>query len=148
MLARRRSVPLAFSFDDRARRRDGVTVTSRLTQTLIPRSQRLAAEAPDDGLNLSAGDSLSKRSGFLIMLTQPGVIEIADASTLSTRTLIEAMITVAGYVDPRQRVGHRHRASPARGDLDPVGAQRGRRGRNASGPWRHILASGINVAMC
>lgn len=65
---------------------------SRVTQTLIPRSQRLTAEALDDALNLSAGDTLSKRSGFLIMLTLSGVIAIAGVLTDSTATVIGAMI--------------------------------------------------------
>lgn len=65
---------------------------SRLTQTLIPRSQRLSAEALDDAVNLSAGDTLSKRSGFLIMLTLSGVIAIAGVLTDSTATVIGAMI--------------------------------------------------------
>ncbi|MCE0510153.1 TIGR00341 family protein [Microbacterium aurugineum] len=65
---------------------------SRLTQTLIPPSQRLSAEALDDALNLGAGDALSKRTGFLIMLTLSGVIAIAGVLTDSTATVIGAMI--------------------------------------------------------
>ncbi|MGH3689199.1 MAG: TIGR00341 family protein [Microbacterium sp.] len=65
---------------------------SRLTQTLIPRSQRQSAEALNDALDLSAGDTLSKRSGFLIMLTLSGVIAIAGVLTDSTATVIGAMI--------------------------------------------------------
>lgn len=65
---------------------------SSLTQTLIPRSQRLSAEALNDALDLSAGDTLSKRTGFLIMLTLSGVIAIAGVLTDSTATVIGAMI--------------------------------------------------------
>lgn len=65
---------------------------SRLTQTLIPRTQRPSAEALNDSLNLSVGDTLSKRTGFLIMLTLSGVIAIAGVLTDSTATVIGAMI--------------------------------------------------------
>ena len=65
---------------------------SRLTQTLIPRTQRLSAEALHDALDLNAGDTLSKRTGFLIMLTLSGVIAIAGVLTDSTATVIGAMI--------------------------------------------------------
>lgn len=65
---------------------------SRVTQALIPRTQRLTAEALNDALNLSAGDVVSKRSGFLIMLTLAGVIAIAGVLTDSTATVIGAMI--------------------------------------------------------
>lgn len=65
---------------------------SRLTQTLIPRSQRPTADGLNDALDLSTGDTLSKRSGFLIMLTLSGMIAIAGVLTDSTATVIGAMI--------------------------------------------------------
>jgi len=64
----------------------------RLTQTLIPLSQRQPVEALNDALDLSYGDKLSKRTGFLIMLTLAGMIAIAGVLTDSTATVIGAMI--------------------------------------------------------
>src|SRR5918993_865116 len=65
---------------------------SRLTQTLIPPAQRQSVEALNEALDLSYGDRLSKRSGFLIMLTLAGMIAIAGVLTDSTATVIGAMI--------------------------------------------------------
>jgi uncharacterized hydrophobic protein (TIGR00271 family) len=65
---------------------------SRLTQTLIPPSQRQPVEALNDALDLSYGDTVSKRTGFLIMLTLAGMIAIAGVLTDSTATVIGAMI--------------------------------------------------------
>jgi uncharacterized hydrophobic protein (TIGR00271 family) len=65
---------------------------SRLTQTLIPRAKRQPIEAMNDALDLSYGDVLSKRTGFLIMLTLAGLIAIAGVLTDSTATVIGAMI--------------------------------------------------------
>jgi uncharacterized hydrophobic protein (TIGR00271 family) len=64
----------------------------RLTQTLIPLSRRQPVEALNDALDLSYGDKLSKRTGFLIMLTLAGMIAIAGVLTDSTATVIGAMI--------------------------------------------------------
>ncbi|GAA1993923.1 TIGR00341 family protein [Microbacterium pumilum] len=65
---------------------------SRFTQTLIPPAQRQPVEALNDALDLSYGDALSKRTGFLIMLTLAGTIAIAGVLTDSTATVIGAMI--------------------------------------------------------
>ena len=65
---------------------------SRLTQTLIPTSQRQSVDALNDALDLSYGDTISKRTGFLIMLTLAGMIAIAGVLTDSTATVIGAMI--------------------------------------------------------
>jgi uncharacterized hydrophobic protein (TIGR00271 family) len=65
---------------------------SRLTQTLIPPAQRQPIEALNDALDLSYGDTVSKRTGFLIMLTLAGMIAIAGVLTDSTATVIGAMI--------------------------------------------------------
>src|SRR6478609_865139 len=65
---------------------------SRLTQTLIPRAKRQPIEAMNDAPDLSYGDVLSKRTGFLIMLTLAGLIAIAGVLTDSTATVIGAMI--------------------------------------------------------
>jgi uncharacterized hydrophobic protein (TIGR00271 family) len=65
---------------------------SRLTQTLIPPSQRQTIEGLNDALDLSHGDTLSKRTGFLIMLTLSGMIAIAGVLADSTATVIGAMI--------------------------------------------------------
>ncbi len=65
---------------------------SGLIQTLIPPTQRQPVEALSDALDLSYGDRVSKRSGFLIMLTISGVIAIAGVLTDSTATVIGAMI--------------------------------------------------------
>ena len=65
---------------------------SRLTQTLIPRSQRQSIETLNDALDLSHGDVVGKRTGFLIMLTLAGTIAIAGVLTDSTATVIGAMI--------------------------------------------------------
>jgi uncharacterized hydrophobic protein (TIGR00271 family) len=65
----------------------------RLTQTLIPPSQRQPVEALEDALDLGYGnDASSKRTGFLIMLTLAGTIAIAGVLTDSTATVIGAMI--------------------------------------------------------
>jgi uncharacterized hydrophobic protein (TIGR00341 family) len=65
---------------------------SRLTQTLIPPSQRQTAAEMSDALDLGYGDLSSKRSGFLIMLTLSGMIAIAGVLSDSTATVIGAMI--------------------------------------------------------
>src|SRR6478609_5185446 len=65
---------------------------SRLTQTLIPRAKRQPIEAMNDAPDLSYGDVLSKRTGFLIMLVLAGLIAIAGVLTDSTATVIGAMI--------------------------------------------------------
>lgn len=65
---------------------------SRLTQTLIPPAQRQSVDALSDALDLSHGDRVSKRTGFLIMLTLAAVIAIAGVLTDSTATVIGAMI--------------------------------------------------------
>ncbi len=65
---------------------------SRFTQTLIPPSQRQPVEALNDALDLSYGDKVGKRTGFLIMLTLAGTIAIAGVLSDSTATVIGAMI--------------------------------------------------------
>jgi uncharacterized hydrophobic protein (TIGR00271 family) len=65
---------------------------SRMTQILIPAGKRLSAEALSDALDLDYGESGSKRSGFLVMLTLAGLIAIAGVLTDSTATVIGAMI--------------------------------------------------------
>ena len=65
---------------------------SSLTQTLIPPSQRQSVAELNDALDLSYGDTLSKRTGFLIMLTLSGLIAIAGVLADSTATVIGAMI--------------------------------------------------------
>ncbi|WP_314508113.1 TIGR00341 family protein [uncultured Microbacterium sp.] len=65
---------------------------SRLTQTLIPPAQRQTVDALNDALDLGHGDTLSKRTGFLIMLTLAGMIAIAGVLSDSTATVIGAMI--------------------------------------------------------
>ena len=65
---------------------------SRFTQTLIPPSQRQTIDGLNDALDLSHGDALSKRTGFLIMLTLSGMIAIAGVLADSTATVIGAMI--------------------------------------------------------
>ena len=65
---------------------------SRLTQTLIPPPQRQSIEALNDAMDLSYGDKLSKRTGYMIMLTLAGMIAIAGVLADSTATVIGAMI--------------------------------------------------------
>ncbi|MGA7148434.1 MAG: TIGR00341 family protein [Microbacterium sp.] len=65
---------------------------SRLSQTLIPQVQRQSVEELTDALDLGYGDQVSKRSGFMIMLTLSGLIAIAGVLTDSTATVIGAMI--------------------------------------------------------
>lgn len=65
---------------------------SRLTQTLIPPSQRQSIEALNDAMDLSYGDKVSKRTGYMIMLTLAGTIAIAGVLADSTATVIGAMI--------------------------------------------------------
>ncbi|MCC2030829.1 TIGR00341 family protein [Microbacterium allomyrinae] len=60
--------------------------------SLIPPSQRQPVDALNDALDLGHGDTVGKRSGFLIMLTLAGVIAIAGVLTDSTATVIGAMI--------------------------------------------------------
>ncbi|KQO95818.1 TIGR00341 family protein [Leifsonia sp. Leaf264] len=65
---------------------------SRLVDALIPPSKRQPVEFLNDALDLDVGDSASKRSGFLIMLTLAGTIAIAGVLSDSTATVIGAMI--------------------------------------------------------
>ena len=65
---------------------------SSITQMLIPANQRQPVAALRDALDLSFGDKVSKRSGFLIMLTLAGLIAIAGVLTDSTATVIGAMV--------------------------------------------------------
>lgn len=65
---------------------------SRLTQTLIPPAQRQTVEELTNALDLGYGDKVSKRTGFMIMLTLAGLIAIAGVLTDSTATVIGAMI--------------------------------------------------------
>jgi len=65
---------------------------TNLTQILIPPSQRQSVAELNDALDLSDGDALSKRTGFLIMLTLSGMIAIAGVLSDSTATVIGAMI--------------------------------------------------------
>ncbi|GAA1465570.1 TIGR00341 family protein [Microbacterium thalassium] len=65
---------------------------SKLTRTLIPPSQRYSIDGLLDLLDLSHGDALSKRTGFLIMLVLSGVIAVAGVLADSTATVIGAMI--------------------------------------------------------
>lgn len=65
---------------------------SRLSQTLIPQVQRQSVEELTDALDLGYGDKVSKRTGFMIMLTLAGLIAIAGVLTDSTATVIGAMI--------------------------------------------------------
>lgn len=65
---------------------------SRLSQTLIPQVQRQSVEELTDALDLGYGDKVSKRTGFMIMLTLAGMIAIAGVLTDSTATVIGAMI--------------------------------------------------------
>src|SRR4051794_39971879 len=64
----------------------------RISQTLIPPAQRQSVEALNEALDLSHGDALAKRTGFLIMLTLAGTIAIAGVLSDSTATVIGAMI--------------------------------------------------------
>ena len=64
----------------------------RLTQTLIPPSQRQPIEALNEALDLSYGDRMGKRTGFLIMLVLAATIAIAGVLADSTATVIGAMI--------------------------------------------------------
>ena len=65
---------------------------SRLTQTLIPPSQRQSIDSLNDAMDLSYGDKVSKRTGYMIMLTLAGMIAIAGVLADSTATVIGAMI--------------------------------------------------------
>jgi uncharacterized membrane protein len=64
----------------------------RLTQTLIPPSQRQSIDSLNDAMDLSCGDKVSKRTGYMIMLTLAGMIAIAGVLADSTATVIGAMI--------------------------------------------------------
>ncbi|MGC5171711.1 TIGR00341 family protein [Micromonospora sp. DT81.3] len=77
---------------------------SRMTQSLIPVSQRQPVAVLNDSLDLDHGDVISKRSGFLIMLTLSAVIAIAGILTDSTATVIGAMI-IAPLATPIQGIG-------------------------------------------
>lgn len=63
-----------------------------LIRTLIPPSQRQPIDTLQDALDLGSGDTVSKRTGFLIMLSLAGMIAIAGVLTDSTATVIGAMI--------------------------------------------------------
>ncbi|MDZ8277042.1 TIGR00341 family protein [Microbacterium aquimaris] len=65
---------------------------SRLTQLLIPDSQRQTMPDLLQAVDLRRGDALAKRSGFLIMLVLSGVIAVAGVLADSTATVIGAMI--------------------------------------------------------
>lgn len=65
---------------------------SRLSQALIPPSQRLTVDELHDALNLGAGDIGRKRSAFLIMLILSAIIAVAGVLSDSTATVIGAMI--------------------------------------------------------
>ena len=65
---------------------------SRLTEALIPPSQRLSSDELHDALNLGAGDVGRKRSAFLIMLVLSAIIAAAGVLGDSTATVIGAMI--------------------------------------------------------
>lgn len=65
---------------------------SRLTQTLIPPTQRQPIEALNEALDLGYGDALAKRTGFLIMLVLSAIIAISGVLADSTATVIGAMI--------------------------------------------------------
>ncbi len=65
---------------------------SRVSETLIPPAQRQTAHDVRDALDLSLGDALSKRTGFLIMLVLSAVIAVSGVLSDSTATVIGAMI--------------------------------------------------------
>ena len=65
---------------------------SRLTEALIPPSQRLSVDELHDALNLGAGEVGRKRSAFLIMLVLSAIIAAAGVLGDSTATVIGAMI--------------------------------------------------------
>ncbi|TPX04725.1 TIGR00341 family protein, partial [Schumannella luteola] len=77
---------------------------SRLTQALIPPSQRQTAEDLHDALDLSRGDVVRKRGAFFIMLVLSGVIAICGVIADSTATVIGAMI-IAPLATPIQGMG-------------------------------------------
>lgn len=59
---------------------------------LVPDSQRRTLDELVDRLDLSAGESASKRSAFWIMLTLSAVIAASGVAGDSTATVIGAMI--------------------------------------------------------
>ncbi|MDZ8172005.1 TIGR00341 family protein [Microbacterium xanthum] len=65
---------------------------SRLSQLLIPDSQRQSMADLLQAVDLRRGDALAKRSGFLIMLVLSAVIAVAGVLSDSTATVIGAMI--------------------------------------------------------
>ena len=75
-----------------------------MTQSLIPESQRQPVAMLNDSLDLDHGDMVSKRGGFLIMLSLSAVIAIAGILTDSTATVIGAMI-IAPLATPIQGIG-------------------------------------------
>ncbi|GAA1699280.1 DUF389 domain-containing protein [Microbacterium sediminicola] len=77
---------------------------SRVTELLIPTSQRLSAQELHDSLDLGAGDVGRKRSAFLIMLVLSGVIAITGVLADSTATVIGAMI-IAPLATPILGIG-------------------------------------------
>ncbi|WP_243073744.1 TIGR00341 family protein [Microbacterium sp. SS28] len=76
----------------------------RITQTLIPRSQRQSVAELTDAVDLDHGEVVSKRTGFLIMLVLAGLVAIAGVLTDSTATVIGAMI-IAPLATPIQGIG-------------------------------------------
>lgn len=65
---------------------------TRLSQALIPPSQRLSVDELHDALNLGAGEVGRKRSAFLLMLVLSAIIAVAGVLADSTATVIGAMI--------------------------------------------------------
>jgi uncharacterized hydrophobic protein (TIGR00271 family) len=65
---------------------------SQMLKALIPATQRQTAAEVTEALDLGSGDTVGKRSGFLIMLTLAGIVAIAGVLTDSTATVIGAMI--------------------------------------------------------
>jgi len=65
---------------------------ARFPQLLLPDAQRLPLDEVLDRLDLDHGDRISRRSGFLIMLTLSAVIATAGVLADSTATVIGAMI--------------------------------------------------------
>lgn len=76
----------------------------RITQTLIPPSQRQTVAELTDAVDLDSGDAVRKRTGFLIMLVLAGLVAIAGVLTDSTATVIGAMI-IAPLATPIQGIG-------------------------------------------
>jgi len=77
---------------DAAARRCDHARMARFPQLLLPDAQRLPLDEVLDRLDLDHGDRISRRSGFLIMLTLSAVIATAGVLADSTATVIGAMI--------------------------------------------------------